>query len=200
MTLDSDDVTALLRKWNRGEVEAFHQMIPLVYCELRQLARNCLRREQPDYPVYTGTLVHEAYVRLLKSKNLQLSDRNHFFAIAALVMRHVLVDEARRRKCQKRGMEAVPVSLNEALAVSPERAAEVIRLDEALDRLQTVFPRKCRVVELRYFTGLTVEQTAEVLGVSIDIVKREWRTAKMWLQDDFSRAEGRDGTRQSKAD
>lgn len=189
-----DDVTTLLRRWNRGENDAFQQVVPLIYHELRRLARNQLRRERADHTVLTGTLVHEAYVRLVDCQQLQWQDRNHFLATAATIMRRVLVDEARKRNSQKRGMGAGSVPLDEVPVVARERDAQWIALDEALGHLETEFPRKCRVVELRYFTGLTIEETAEVLGLSPDIVKREWRTAKMWLQKEMQIARAGNGS------
>ena len=176
------DVTALLRKWNEGEAQAVDRLIPLVYAELQRLARKCLRGEHPDHSIHTGTLVHEAYLRLNSGNRLQWRDRKHFLAVAALVMRRLLVEAARKRNSKKRGVGGVTILLDEAMVVSRQRDKELIALDEALERMERQFPRKCRVVELRYFTGSSIEETAEVLGVSADIVKREWRTAKMWLR------------------
>ena len=175
------NVTQLLLQWRSGDEAAFERLIPLVYGELRRLARQCLRREQAGCAIMTTTLVHEAYLRLLDASQVAWQDRAHFFAIAAQLMRRVLVEEARRRKYQKHGGELTRVALDEAAAVVAERAVEVLALDEALGKLERFAPRKCRVVELRFFGGLSIEETAVVLGVSIDIVKREWRTAKLWL-------------------
>jgi RNA polymerase sigma factor (TIGR02999 family) len=195
-----EDVTDLLHRWNEGDDQALNQLIPLVYAELQQLARQCLRGERPDHSVHTGTLVHEAYLRLIDCNRLRWQDRHHFFAVAARVMRRVLVGEARRRNSQKRGLGAVTGLFDEAMVVSPERDEELIALDEALERLESQFERKCRVVELRCFTGLSVEETAEVLGVSVDTVKREWRTAKMWLRHELESGGVGNGSGKSEAD
>ncbi len=188
------DVTDLLLKWNGGDAQALAQLIPMVYAELQRLARQCLRGERPDHVVGTGTLVHEAYLRLVDCDRLQWQDRHHFFAVAAQVMRRVLVEEARKRNSLKRGAGAVTIFFEEATVVSPERDEELIALDEALERLEKLFERKCRVVELRYFTGLSVEETALALGVTADTVKREWRTAKMWLRREMNGKEAGNGS------
>jgi RNA polymerase sigma-70 factor, ECF subfamily len=180
------DVTDLLRKWNEGDAQAFAQLIPVVYAELQRLARQCLRGERPGHSVHTGTLVHEAYLRLIGCGRLQWQDRHHFFAVAAKLMRRVLVEEARKRNSLKRGAGSVTILFDKATVVSRERDKELIALDEALERLEKLFERKCRVVELRYFVGLSVEEAALALGVTEDIVKREWRTAKMWLRRELN--------------
>jgi len=195
-----EDVTDLLRKWNDGDDQALNQLIPLVYAELQQLARQCLRGERPDHLVHTGTLVHEAYLRLIDCNRLPWQDRRHFFSVASRVMRRVLVDEARGRKTWKRGFGTTTILFDEAMVVSPERDKELIALDDALERMESLFERKCRVVELRCFTGLSIEQTAEVLGVSVDTVKREWRTAKMWLRRELESEGGGNGSRKIEAD
>jgi RNA polymerase sigma factor (TIGR02999 family) len=184
-----EDVTQLLLEWRDGDTSALEQLMPLVYDELRRLARRCLRRERAGHTMQTTTLVHEAYLRLIDARRVAWHDRAHFFAIAAQLMRRVLVDEARRRHFQKRGGRLTRVSLNDAMLVSPERDAELVALDEALDRLAALAPRKSRVVEMRFFGGLSIEQTAAALNVSTDVVKREWRTAKLWLLHEMSRAE-----------
>ncbi len=176
-----EDVTALLLKWTQGDEAALEQLMPLVYEELRRMARQCLRRERTGHTMQTTTLVHEAYLRLVDAGRVPWQDRGHFFAIAARLMRRVLVDDARKRNYQKRGAGLTRISLDEAMVLTPERDAEVIALDEALDRLTQFAPRKCEVVELRFFAGLSVEETAAALRVSTDTVKREWRTAKLWL-------------------
>jgi RNA polymerase sigma factor (TIGR02999 family) len=188
------DVTDLLRKWNEGDAEAFAQLIPIVYAELRRLARQCLRGERAHHSVCSGTLVHEAYMRLVGCDRLQWQDRHHFFAVAARVMRRVLVEEARKRNSLKRGAGAGAILFEEGMAVSRERDEELIALDEALGRLEKLFERKCRVVELRYFTGLSVEETAMALGVTADTVNREWRTAKMWLRRELYGKEAGNGS------
>lgn len=184
-----EDVTQLLLDWRDGDASALEQLMPLVYDELRRLARQALRRERAGHTMQTTTLVHEVYLRLIDVRRVAWHDRAHFFAIAAQLMRRVLVDEARRRHFQKRGGKLTRISLTEAMQMSPERDAELVALDEALDRLAAFAPRKCRVVELRFFGGLSIEQTAAALNVSTDIVKREWRTAKLWLLHELSRAE-----------
>jgi RNA polymerase sigma factor (TIGR02999 family) len=184
-----EEVTQLLLDWRDGDASALEQLLPLVYDELRRLARQCLRRERAGHTMQTTTLVHEAYLRLIDARRVAWHDRAHFFAIAAQLMRRVLVDEARRRHFQKRGGKLIRLSLTEAMPISPERDAELVALDEALDRLAALAPRKCRVVELRFFGGLSIEQTAAALNVSTDIVKREWRTAKLWLLHELSSAE-----------
>jgi len=176
-----EDVTQLLLKWREGDRSALDQLLPLVYDELRRAARRCLRRERAGHTMQTTTLVHEAYLRLVDASRVPWHDRAHFFAIAAQLMRRVLIDEARKRHFQKRGGTLARIPLAESSQASPERDVELMALDEALDRLAAFAPRKCRVVELRFFGGLSIEQTAAALGVSNDIVKREWRTAKLWL-------------------
>jgi RNA polymerase sigma factor (TIGR02999 family) len=176
-----EDVTALLLKWRQGDETALDQLLPLVYEELRRMARQYLRRERTGHTMQTTTLVHEAYLRLVDADRVPWQDRAHFFAIAARLMRRVLVDDARKRNYQKRGAGLTRISLDDAMVLAPEHQAEVIALDEALERLAQFAPRKCQVVELRFFAGLSNEETAAALGISTDTVKREWRTAKLWL-------------------
>jgi RNA polymerase sigma-70 factor, ECF subfamily len=180
-TVSPGNVTDLLLEWRGGSESALERLIPLVYEELRRVARRCLRHERAYHTLQTTGLVNEAYLRLVRSSRVQWRDRTHFFALTAQLMRRVLVDEARRRGYQKRGGNLTRVTLDETPAVLPENPEDLIALDEALTRLADVAPRKVRVVELRFFGGLTIEETAEVLEVSTDIVKREWRTAKLWL-------------------
>jgi RNA polymerase sigma factor (TIGR02999 family) len=187
-----DTVTGLLLDWRGGDASALSSLIPLVYQELRKAARRCLRAERPGHTLQTTGLVNEVYLRLVGCGRVQWQDRNHFFAVATQLMRRALVDAARRRGYQKRGGEAARVGLEAADVAVPERHVDLVALDLALERLAQVAPRKARVVEMRFFGGLTVEQTAGALGVSPDIVKREWRTAKLWLLRDLS--EGGDGT------
>lgn len=177
----SHDVTQLLLKWTQGDEAALEQLMPLVYEELRRMARQYLRRERAGHTMQTTTLVHEAYLRLIDAGRVRWQDRAHFFAIAARLMRRVLVDDARKRSFQKRGPELTRISLDQAMVLAPQRDAEVIALDEALQRLTRFAPRKCQVVELRFFGGLSIEETAAALDISTDTVKREWRTAKLWL-------------------
>ena len=174
-------ITDLLLEWRSGDASALERLMPLVYGELRRLARQRLRREQPNQTLETTGLVNEAYLRLVRSSRVQWRDRAHFFAVAAQLMRRVLVDEARRRHYQKRGGELSRVALDDADVALPEREFDLVVLDLALERLAHFAPRKARVVEMLFFGGLTIEETAAVLEVSPDIVKREWRTARLWL-------------------
>lgn len=180
------EVTRLLLRWRSGEEAALGQLVPLVYDELRRLARLCLRRERAGNTMQTGALVHEAYLRLVNADQVDWHDRAHFFAIAAQVMRRVLVEEARKRNRQKRGGRQTRVELDQALTVAVEREAELLALDEALDWLAQLAPRKRLVVELRFFGGLTVEETAAALSVSSDTVKSDWSTARLWLAQRLS--------------
>jgi len=182
-----EEITQLLLKWRAGDTTALERLIPLVYNELRRLARQCMRRERAGHTLQTTALVNEAYLRLVKSSRVDWQDRAHFFAVAAQLMRRVLVDEARRRKLQKRGGEFTRLTLSdEVLPARQQREIDLIALDEALERLAEFAPRKCKVVEMRFFGGLSIDQTSAVLGVSVDIVKREWRTAKLWLLEELS--------------
>lgn len=182
-----EEITQLLLKWRAGDTTALERLIPLVYNELRRLARQCMRKERAGHTLQTTALVNEAYLRLVKSSRVDWQDRAHFFAVAAQLMRRVLVDEARRRKLQKRGGEFTRLTLSdEVLPARQQREIDLIALDEALERLAEFAPRKCKVVEMRFFGGLSIDQTSAVLGVSVDIVKREWRTAKLWLLEELS--------------
>jgi RNA polymerase sigma factor (TIGR02999 family) len=176
----------LLLAWGRGEQAAFDQLVPLVYDELRRLARGHMERERPDHTLQASGLVHEAYVRLIELKQMRWQNRAHFFAMAARVMRRILVDNARARRNDKRGGGVPKVTLEEALVVASGPGADLVALDEALTALEALHPRKSQVVELRYFAGLSLEETAEALRVSIDTVKRDWRFAKLWLFSELS--------------
>jgi RNA polymerase sigma factor (TIGR02999 family) len=160
--------------------------MPLVYEELRRLARQYMRRERVGHTLQTTALVNEAYLRMVKSSQVEWHDRAHFFAIAAQLMRRVLVDEARKRNYQKRGGEFTRIELDETVIAADQREFDLIALDEALERLAKFAPRKSRVVEMKFFAGLSIDETSVVLGVSADIVKREWRTAKLWLLQELS--------------
>jgi RNA polymerase sigma-70 factor, ECF subfamily len=175
-----EEITKLLLEWRGGDESALDRLMPIVYQELRRVARRCLQGERGNTLQTTG-LVNEAYLRLVHSSRVQWRDRAHFFAVAAQLMRRALVDEARRRQYQKRGGERTQIALEDAVIALPERGVDLIALDEALRGLAQFAPRKSHVVEMRFFGGLTIEETAVVLGVSTDIVKREWRTAKLWL-------------------
>ena len=182
-------ITQLLVRWREGDQRALDELMPLVYDELRRLAAHYMRGERPGHTLQTSALVNEAYLRLAGQEEIQWQSRAHFFAIAAQAMRRILVDHARRRGGQKRGGGAPKVALDEALIISADRAAEVVALDEALTRLAEVDPRKSRVVELRFFGGLSVEDTAEVLSVSPGTVMREWTFIKAWLKREITGGE-----------
>jgi RNA polymerase sigma factor (TIGR02999 family) len=181
-SLAPDDVTGLLHEWRQGDAAAFEKLMPLVYGEMRRLAHRYMRRERGGHTLQTTALINEAYLRLVGQQQVDWKSRAHFFAVTAQVMRHVLIDHARRLRFLKRGgAEAQRVGLEEAEAMTEERAAELIALDEALQELARLDPRKARVVELRYFGGLSLEETAEVLEVAVMTVRRDWRAAKAWL-------------------
>ena len=178
-------VTELLRAWNDGDDRALEQLVPLMEAELRRLARGYMARERRGHTLQTTALINEAFVRLVDARQVRWQDRAHFLGIAARLMRRVLVDHARSRAYQKRGGAAQRISFTETIAVSPALDFNLLALDRALERLAAVDPRKARVVEMRYFGGLTVEETAEALHVSSDTVKRDWRLAKLWLLRDL---------------
>jgi len=180
-TPSPQDVTQLLLAWSQGEQTALEKLTPLVYKELHRLARRYMRGERPDHTLQTTALVNEAYLRLIDCSKVRWQNRAHFLAISAQVMRRVLVDMARSRNYQKRGGEAEKLPLDDALAVSDERSTDLVVLDDALSALATVDPRKSQVVELRFFGGLSAQETAEVLKVSPDTVLRDWKLAKVWL-------------------
>jgi RNA polymerase sigma factor (TIGR02999 family) len=179
--LTREDVTVLLQAWSAGDPAAPAKLAPVIYAELRRLARRALRGEHAQQTLETGALINEAYLRLADWKNARWENRAHFYGVACQIMRRVLVDYARSRGYQKRGGGVRPVSLDEALVTSSERSPDLIALDEALDRLTKLDPRKSKVVELRFFGGLSVEETAGVLNVSPFTVIRDWNFAKAWL-------------------
>jgi len=181
MTLSTPGLTELLSDWQQGDQSALNKLTPLVYDELRRIAHRYVQRENYGHTLETTALVNEAYLRLAGQKKIDWQNRSHFFAFTAQVMRHILIDHARRRHYVKHGGNVQRVSLAEAEAMSQERARELVAMDEALDELAEFDPRKSRVVELRYFGGLDLEETAEVLEVSIMTVRRDWRAAKAWL-------------------
>jgi RNA polymerase sigma factor (TIGR02999 family) len=170
-----------LQAWSEGDTSAPEKLAPLIYEELRRLAQRYMRREDAQHTLETGALLNEAYLRLADWKNARWENRAHFYGVAAHIMRRVLVDHARSRGYQKRGGGARPVELEEALVASPQRGPDLLALDEALDRLSKIDPRKGKVVELRFFGGLSVEETAAVLDVSPFTVVRDWKLAKAWL-------------------
>ena len=180
-TPSRQDVTDLLVEWGKGDQEALNQLMPLVYDELHRLAGRHLRHERPGHTLQTTALVHEAYLKMVDQKNMTWQNRVQFFAASAQVMRHILVDHARSRRALKRGGENLRLSLDEAKVSSEEKNADLLSLNEALNSLAAIDPQQSRVVELRIFGGLTVEETAEALGISTRTVKREWSMAKAWL-------------------
>ena len=181
MATPSPGVTELLRAWSGGDDDALEQLMPLVEAELRRLARTYMRRERREHTLQTTALMNEAFLRLTDARRVHWQDRAHFLGISARLMRRILVDHARHRGYQKRGGGAQRVTLHEGLVMSEDPALDVVALDRALDILAKVDVRKSRTIELRFFGGLSVEETAEVLQVSPDTVKRDWRLAKLWL-------------------
>jgi RNA polymerase sigma factor (TIGR02999 family) len=181
----SEDVTTLLHRWHKGDSDALNKLMPLVYGKLQKLARRRLRAEHPDHSIHTGTLTHEALMRLMGFRKIPWSDRVHFFSVAVREMRRVLIVAARTRQSQKRGRGSIHLPLDEADIASREQDQQLIALDEALDRLKGLFPRKCDVLELHYFLGLSTRETAEVMGISVDVVKSEAKTGKMWLKEEL---------------
>ncbi|MBX7171613.1 MAG: sigma-70 family RNA polymerase sigma factor [Pyrinomonadaceae bacterium] len=180
------EVTRLLEAWSHGNQEALDQLMPLVYEELRQMAKNYMNSQSSGHTLQTTALIHEAYLKLADQREKRWQNRAHFFAVAAQAMRHILVDHARSHQTQKRGGETQIISLEEAAIISKERANELVALDEALKNLSALDERKGQVVELRYFGGLSVEETAEVLKISEGTVLRDWRFAKTWLLRELS--------------
>lgn len=177
----SPDVTSLLKKLADGNQEAASELIPVIYQELHRLAVGHLRHERPDHTLQPTALVHEAYIKLVGQRNAAWQSRVHFFAVASTVMRHILVDYARRQHRAKRGGRQEKLSPDEVLLVTLDRPDKILALHECLTRLEKLDGRQVRIIELRYFGGLTVEETAEVLGVSLTTVRREWTSAKAWL-------------------
>lgn len=186
------DVTQLLRAWSEGDEQALGILIPLVHKELHRLARHYMAGESPGHTLQTTALVNEAYLRLVDVKKVSWQNRAHFFGVSANLMRRILVDLARSRHSLKRGGDANTLSLEEALIVSPERGEDVVALDDTLKVLASIDPRRSRVVELRFFGGLGVEETAEVLKVSPETVMHDWKLAKAWLLRELSVEEAHD--------
>jgi RNA polymerase sigma factor (TIGR02999 family) len=182
----SNQITDLLSRWQGGDHAALDAVIPLVYEELRLTARRYLRHERSDHTLQSTALVHEAFVRLIGQNLPQFQNRAHFFAVAATLMRQILVDHARSHRSAKRGGEVFKLDISAALSVSGSTSIDLIALDEALKALAQLDPQQSRIVELRYFTGLSIENTAEVLGVSTSTVKRDWTTARLWLQREMN--------------
>lgn len=187
MVPSPEQVTNLLHAWRRGQGSALNELLPLVHQELRRLARRYMFGERQGHTLQTTALVNEAYLRLLGSQKVNWQNRAHFFAISAQLMRRILVDSARAHGYQKRGGDAAKITLDEALIRPEEKGRDLIALDDALRALDAVDARKSKVVELRFFGGLSVEETAEVLSVSPDTVHRDWRLAKAWLQREMTK-------------
>lgn len=185
-----NDVTALLVEWRRGDEDALARLIPLVYQELRRLANYFMRGERQEHTLQATALVHEVYLRLVDKKEIDWQDRAHFFAIGAQVMRRMLVDHARAHRAAKRGGNEIKLALNEAIGIARQPDVELTALDDALQSLAKFDARKSKIVELRFFGGLNVEETAEVVGISTATVKREWRMAKAWLFGEITRNAG----------
>lgn len=186
MTPATHEVTQLLVAWGNGDQSARDQLLPLVYDELRRLAHRYMSRERSGHTLQTSALVHEAFLRMVDQREVHWQNRAHFFGIAGELMRRILVDHARSRQSAKRGGDARHVPMEEEAIVSPERAADIIALDEALSVLTTIDSRKSRIVELRFFAGLSIEETAEVLAVSPGTVMRDWTLAKAWLRKEMT--------------
>ncbi len=177
----SHQVTHLLLDLKNGNLQAFDQLTPLVYNELRKIASRYLRQERKGHTIQTTDLVHETYLRLIDEAHFSWENRAHFFAVAARAMRQLLVENARKRKAKKRGGGAVNLSLDEGAVMAEQKSDEILALEEALQTLEKLDERMTRIVELRYFSGLTIEETAAVLSISPATVKREWNTARAWL-------------------
>ena len=186
MTPTSQEISQLLVAWGNGDQAARDELMPLVYEELRRLAHRYMDRERPGHTLQTSALVNEAYLRLIDQNDVHWQNRAHFFGIAAQMMRRILVDYARKRRYDKRGGGARTVPLDDAMIVSDERAADVVALDDALKSLAELDPRKSQIVELRFFGGLSIEETAEVLAVSPGTVMRDWTLAKAWLRREMT--------------
>ena len=179
---DSHEITRLLADWSRGDERALEQLMPLVYDELRRMAHGYMRRQPSNHTFQTTELIHEAYLKLAKGGGQDFQNRAHFFGVAAKAMRHILVDYARSKQSEKRGGGRERIELSDDTAVSFDRADQLVALDEALKTLESLDERKCRVVELRFFGGLSIEEVGDALGVSTSTVKREWTVAKTWIR------------------
>ena len=186
MASERDNVARLLNEWSDGNKQALEELVPLIYTELRYLAHTFLYRERPGHTLQTTALVHEAYLKLIDQRDARWQNRAHFFAIAAQAMRRILIDSARRHRAEKRGSGGEKVSLAESLIVSPQPDQTLLALDEALEHLAEIDRDQSRIVELRYFGGLTIEETAEVMSLSPATIKREWAMARAWLHQALS--------------
>lgn len=183
----SQNVTRLLVQWNKGDPGALEALVPLVYDELRRLARHYLKQEKQNHTLSSTALVHEAYLRLVSQKEVTWQNRAHFFGVASQMMRRILVDHARHHAYAKRGGGAMTLALDDAVATPQRKEIDLVALDDALDSLAKLDERQSRMVELRFFGGLSIEETSEVLGISAPTVKREWASARAWLYREISR-------------
>jgi RNA polymerase sigma factor (TIGR02999 family) len=181
------DVTSLLVRWGKGDANAFDELAPIVYDELRKLARTHLRRERPGHTLQSTALVHEAYLRMIDQQNVSWQNRSHFYGIAAQMIRRILVDYARAKNTKKRGEAAPKITFDEAVGAHASEDLDLVALDDALKALAEIDPRQSRIVELRYFAGLSIEDTAEVLRISPATVKRDWTVARAWLKRELVR-------------
>ena len=182
----SGDVTQLLQAWSDGDKQALDELIPLVYAEIHRVAHNYLRRERPGQKLQTTELVNEAYLQLVRQRHVRWQNRSHFFGVAAQLMRRVLAEHARRRKASKRGAGVEPISLDLAPMGAAPDSVDFADLDEALQRLTVLDPRQGQLVELRFFGGLSIEETAEVMSLSPATIKREWSSARAWLRHELA--------------
>ncbi|HTT65942.1 MAG TPA: sigma-70 family RNA polymerase sigma factor [Bryobacteraceae bacterium] len=192
VTAGPEQITNLLKAWERGDESALERLTPIVYAQLRRIARSQMRNEASGHTLQTTALVHEAYIRLMEGQEVQWQSRAHFYAVCATLMRRILVDEARKRAAARRGGEAQRIvspglKLDQLPDVGPARDAEIVALNDALDTLAAIDPRKARVVELRFFGGLSAEESAVVLGVSPQTVRRDWSLARAWLNRELTR-------------
>jgi RNA polymerase sigma factor (TIGR02999 family) len=188
MGVSSSPITELLRQWSDGDSTAHEKLVPLVYDELRRLARQCLSGRHQNYTLQSTALVHEAYLRLVGNSSIEWNDRLHFFAVAAQLMRNILVDHARMKSAKKRGGQCVTLVLDESIQFSNERELDLVSLDDALKGLAALDERQSRIVELRFFSGFSIDETSQALEISPATVKREWATAKLWLLREMSRS------------
>ncbi len=189
-SLPREEITLLLHAWGKGSDDALEELIPAVYLELRQMARRALRGERQDHTLEPTALVHEAYFRLSSQERIQWRNREQFLGISAQLMRRILVDHARRKQAAKRGGERFAVTLEDGMALAEDKAVDLIVLDDALERLRELDPRQAKIVEMRYFAGLKIDETATALGVSVRTVKREWQMARAWLRREVTRSSG----------
>jgi len=184
------DVTTLLVEWSGGNSQAFNELIPLVYDELRQLAGRQLRRERPNHTLHSTALVHEAYLKLIDQRRVQWKDREHFFAVASQVIRRILVTYARSRHASKRGSGATMLAFDESIALPDRKDVDLVALDDALESLSRLDAQQGRIIELRFFGGLSIDGTARVMGISTSTVTRDWNVARAWLFRELSRSAG----------